>query len=238
MSFLPPIRSPRFAIPLAALAAASLLLLPTRAARADIQVTVPGTANLWLAGMPDGTEDAGGDVAPANSPTHVPGLDRSAGIVAITAATGNVNNLPSGPGFPPDGNPDDIQIHQPANWSKSGIWCPQNALIGVFLTDAVPDGPEPPLLDFTLPASRDYAAISPLLAQVFFIGDGQTSADQQQFITVPAGATRFFLAPMDAVESSNNWGSFSVTVAAVPEPATALLLAGAVGWLARARRRR
>jgi len=36
-------------------------------------ITVPATADPWLAGMPNGTTADGGDVAPAESPVLIPG---------------------------------------------------------------------------------------------------------------------------------------------------------------------
>jgi hypothetical protein len=89
-------------------------------------------------------------------------------------------------------------------------------------------------LDFSTTAAQSAATISPLLQQVFFIGDGLTgtgSGNSQQF-TIPSGATRLFLGSADTVGNNfNNAGSFTVTVSdnvsttsAAPEPGTALLL--------------
>lgn len=92
---------------------------------------------------------------------------------------------------------------------------PANALVGVFLDDSVPFGPAPASLDFSTPASRSQASLSPQLRQVFFIGDGLTGAGSgttQQFI-IPAGATRLFLGSTDSAGANfNNTGSFTVAV--------------------------
>jgi len=42
----------------------SAFTLPTKA----VEVSVPGYADPWLAGMPDGTTASSGDVAPTHSP--------------------------------------------------------------------------------------------------------------------------------------------------------------------------
>ena len=73
----------------------------------------------------------------------------------------------------------------------------------------------------------DFTTLAPALNQVFFIGDGlatikdgkNTTTLAQTFIA-PTGATRLFLGTMDAYEWNNNSGSFSVTLTAIPEPAT------------------
>src|SRR5437867_436430 len=50
--------------------------------------TVPGTANLWLAGMPDGSNGHFGDVAPDNSPVEVTDVALVAGASLSFDATG------------------------------------------------------------------------------------------------------------------------------------------------------
>jgi hypothetical protein len=89
---------------------------------------------------------------------------------------------------------------------------PGSALIAVFITDAEPSGPKPVGLDFSSPASRDYLTISPQLGQVFFVGDGKTSAGVQQTIVAPPGATRMFLGFADGHCWRDNTGGFTTTV--------------------------
>ena len=71
-------------------------------------------------------------------------------------------------------------------------------------------------LDFSstgnVPGGVNYTSLAPELQQVFFIGDGLTSGGVSQTITVPAGATRLFLATMDGFGWYNNTGSFQVQV--------------------------
>ena len=107
----------------------------------------------------------------------------------------------------------------PSSNGISAVNAPLNSLVGVFLGDSVPSssGP-PPRLDFE-PATGlglAFASLSPVLKQVFFIGDGLTgngTGAAQQFI-VPAGATRLFLGPVDGTGWVNNSGAFTVQVTA------------------------
>jgi hypothetical protein len=69
-------------------------------------------------------------------------------------------------------------------------------LIGVFLADTVPTGPPPATLDFT--GNRDFASLSPALAQTFFIGDGRTATGRPQRFHPPTGATRLYFGVGDA----------------------------------------
>ena len=95
-------------------------------------------------------------------------------------------------------------------------------------------GAAPPISEITLMVVGA-TGFSPLLNQIFFIGDGLTgdgSGSVQSFLA-PVGATRLFLAVADSIGSSDgNSGSLSVTYNATPggavqEPASwALMIAG------------
>ncbi|MFO0065307.1 MAG: PEP-CTERM sorting domain-containing protein [Pirellulaceae bacterium] len=77
----------------------------------------------------------------------------------------------------------------------SGYLGPQGPLCGVFLDNSIPSsGPAPATIDFT-PAGLgiNFLSVSPQLRQVFYIGDGITSAGVIQTFYAPAGATRLFL---------------------------------------------
>ena len=63
-------------------------------------------------------------------------------------------------------------------------------LVGVFLGPGAATGPAPAALAYS-GTSSNASVFNPLLAQVFFIGDGQGSAGQQTF-NIPTGATRLF----------------------------------------------
>ena len=181
-----------------------------------VQVTVPGTADPYLAGMPDGSTASFGDTAPAESPAQVVGISIVPGTTLIFTASGSVN-FGGGPGGT-DGLPNYFTPHAGgAQNGISGLTAPVDALLGVFLGPDQPDGsPAPANLDFTstgnVPGGVNYTSLAPALKQVFFIGDGLTGTGASQTITVPAGATRLFLATMDGYGWYNNSGSFQVQV--------------------------
>lgn len=185
---------------------------------ASVSVTVPGIADIWLAGQPNGTVLNGGfpgsDVAPTNSPVLASaGLNLAAGSVLTVSATGGTDYNGCASTTPDAGNCGSPPIA--AALGISAYNGPVNALIGVFLDANVPAGAAPSPLDFSTPASLAQPSVSPQLRQVFFIGDGRTgtgSGNVQQ-IVVPAGATRLFLASGDGIGANyNNFGGFSVTV--------------------------
>jgi hypothetical protein len=203
-------------------------------------VSVPGTSNPWLAGMPDGTTADVGDVAPAQSPVLVP-IVVTPGDLLSFFADGATDHCPAfgcgAAGAEGDAGEGASSHAIGAEHGIGNIIAPIDALLGVFLGPAQPDlSPAPGLLDFGTAASRDFAFLAPLLQQPFFIGDGfrNDGVTPQTFI-VPAGATRLFLGTMDGYEWNNNSGGLRVTVNTVPEPAT-LTLVG-IGLVALRRRR-
>jgi hypothetical protein len=214
-------------------------------------VIVPGDANPYLSGMPNGSTAVGSDSAPDQSPIQVTGLNLSAGGFLTFAVTGSVSFVGNAsPTNPPDGTG---LIGHAAENGFGGHTLPLDALVGVFLTDAQPNlSAAPPALDFSVSGlGISFLTLSPQLKQVFFIGDGLTgtgSGNIQQF-NIPSGATRFFLGTSDGFGWFNNSGQFTVNInqtggvsAAAPEPATVSLITAVVfGALAsryRLRRRR
>jgi hypothetical protein len=176
-------------------------------------LTVPGTADPWLAGMTNGSTASGGDVAPAQSPTLVSNLLVIPGNAISFRVSGGVHFVP-GDISPPDGLLNSTGAHGAhAENGISDVQAPWDALLGVFLGPEQPNlSSAPATLDFWPSASRDYFSVSPLLKQVFFIGDGLTSTGVRQQVIVPPGATRLFLGPLDGSGWFNNIGSFSVDV--------------------------
>jgi hypothetical protein len=86
--------------------------------------------------------------------------------------------------------------------------------LGVFLGPEPPNlSPTPAPLDFSDPSQQDYTTLAPGLKQIFFIGDGLTTAGIVQRIVVPDGAARLFLGTMDGYGWADNVGSFAVVVA-------------------------
>jgi hypothetical protein len=180
-------------------------------------VTVPGTADLWLAGQPSGsmlTYENQSDVVPADSPVEVNVASGSKLTILATGGTSFTGGLCTATS--PDGGCV-VTVDNPATNGISGITVLQDALIGVFVGPDAPGGTPPASLDFS--TNTSFATLSPLLDQAFFIGDGLTgtgSGAVQQFV-VPAGATRLFLADADDVGSNdNNTGQFTVTVSVLP----------------------
>lgn len=181
--------------------------------RAEADVTtfsVPGTANLWLAGQLNGTTLLG-DTAPAQSPVN-------AGVTFLAGSTVTFNApLGSGDFATPDGG---ASLTQTAHFGLSGITANAGALIGVFLNNSVPSdaNPAPATLDFGAGGlTRDFTSLSPALNQVFFIGDGKTSGNIVQQFTVPAGATRLFLGNLDSSNWNTNTGSILVNLTYTPD---------------------
>jgi hypothetical protein len=204
-------------------------------------VTVPGTADVWLAGQANGTILQGiyalFDQAPTNSPVLASaGLNLTAGNVVTFSATGSTNYAPlPGCASPtPDGGGVCGTYSTLSYFGISTYSGPINALIGVFINGNTPGGTAPAGLNFTGAGATSQASYSPLLNQVFFIGDGLTgtgSGSVQQFV-IPAGATRLYLGSSDGAGANyDNSGSFSVTATAsggaplaTPAPGTGVLL--------------
>jgi hypothetical protein len=210
-----------------------LALLRTAGVAGTIAVVVPGTSDLWLAGMPPGSRASVTDVAPDQSPVEVTGFSLQAGTVLTFRAAGLVSNGVCGPPFcptfGPDGGikPDEIPFFHETGAENgiSNLGAPINSLIGLFLSSSAPIlAPPPAALDFNPLAAQNYLTLSPLLQQAFFIGDGLTSDGIQQYVTIPVGATRLYLGTMDGCCWIDNLGSFTVQVSVVPEPLTGLLL--------------
>lgn len=215
-----------------------LLALPSRRSVAqEATVTVPGTANLWLAGMPAGTTDGPflpRDTAPAQSPVEVTGLPITPGSALTFRASGQVTHdrLLIPPSLPDGGGPGGAHNGGAAH-GIARVNAPMSSLIGVFLGPDQPDLTPAPaaVLSFTTDQQLNYASISPLLKQPFFIGDGRDASGRPQQVVVPGGASRLFLGTSDSVDWYNNGGQFTVTAAVVPEPAAGVLAASAIALL-------
>ena len=126
-------------------------------------VTVPGSANPFLAGQPDGATCCT-DSAPAQSP--VLALSGALGGTILTFSTSGGTNFTGGTPAPTADGFDTVNFNMDAN--NFGISGPlhvnASGLVGVFINDNVPSGP-------TAPAQRDdglaFTSISPLLNQIF-----------------------------------------------------------------------
>jgi hypothetical protein len=201
-------------------------------------VNVPGTANIFSAGLSSPVAPAGGGAG--TLPVSIT-LTAGAGHVFQFNASGNIV---LGPSFGPTGPEGYSDPYAPMNINSyggiSGYYGPGFALLGVFLTDAAPSSPPPATLDFTGNGQHpNFLTLSPTIGQLFFIGDGNTySGGTPQSFTAPANATRLFLGLPDCNNAAgdpgyygDNSGSLSVTVSMVPEPASGLLFACATAAL-------
>lgn len=136
----------------------------------------------------------------------------------------------------------------------SGYIGPQGPLVGVFLDDSIPNsGPAPATLDFTLSGlGTNFSSLSPLLRQVFYIGDGLTSSAAFQTFIAPTGSTRLFLGIPDGFgfggapgAYDDNDGSYRVRIGVndiptptpVPEPSSLMMIILSAGVLAGSKRR-
>lgn len=175
------------------------------AAGAAHAVTIPGTADPFLAGAPAGGtvnfDNGFTDTAPAQSPVGfavTPGQ-----TIVISDVTGAVNNVPGGGGPGPLGGSDvGSEPFTTTGFTElvSGYSSlPINSLIGVF-TGTGPD-----------------------VGTAFVVGNGGS-------FLAPAGATDFYLATVDGYQWNNNSGAFSALVA-VPEPATWAMMLLGVGMI-------
>jgi hypothetical protein len=194
---------------------------------------VPATANPFLAGMPTGTVASPNnphnnpDHAPYQSPVQVTAFNLTAGAALSfdNIADGANNDYHWSERYQPDGNLDWIVDNYSGYTSnsalgpelgKSDMVAPINALVGVFLSDAVPtNATAPAALDFSSAASRNFESLSPKIGQVFFIGDGKRDSGAAQKFIVPPGATRFYLASWDGYEWNNNVGTRTTRVSSV-----------------------
>jgi hypothetical protein len=225
------------------------IALSSFAARAAT-VIVPATTDIWLAGQPSGasvTGYFGTDFGPANSPIAI-------AIGAGTVLTFSASVSPGGVSvdtscFDTTADagvcyPDEFDYSPGSANGISLAHLPADALVGVFLAAGGPSGSTPDALDFTGTGGTSFLTLSPLLDQLFFIGDGLTgtgTGSVQRFYA-PAGATTLYLAVADSVGSSvGNVGSIIADVTdltAAPEPVELPALAAAVGCMLVAVRRR
>jgi hypothetical protein len=122
--------------------------------------------------------------------------------------------------------------------SLSGIDTATSGVItGVFVPTAGPSGAAPATLNFDGTGATDFTSLSPLLDQVFYIGDGVNGAT----FYVPTGAGELYLGIADACGYNgtpscygDNAGSFAVTAtqnggastggSVTPEPSSLVLL--------------
>lgn len=224
-------------------------------------VTVEGTDAIFLAGRTDlviptadqpwGDTDAATDdgMLRHSGPTPEEALETLPPFLTVAGgdvvrvldpAVGGINffNGP-GPFYGPEGNSTVTSSSITSFGSISGYKGTQGALTGVFLDDSIPTGsPAPLTLDLGV-GGTDFLSSSPLLGQVFFIGDGMTSGGIFQTFLAPLGATRLFFGIPDAFGFNgvpgaydDNDGSYRIRVGINEVPTTGIPLPSSLALLA------
>ncbi len=230
MSTAQAIATPRVTTRILQLLAVIWLVLAGRIA-AQTTVSVSGLANIYGSGF--GSTPGGGVV----SVEYL--LPAGTSVVTFTNVTGSASfDTGTGAYYPADGGTGwGARTEVTTLNSLSGITHTDRTvfLTGVFLDAATPTGSAPATLSYNI-SSAQASVFSPLLQQVFFVGDGLDAVSGTQIFNVPTGATRLYLGFADAWNGSwvagspgyyaDNGGTLSVTINAIPEPATVSLLLG------------
>ncbi|MCE2948319.1 MAG: VPLPA-CTERM sorting domain-containing protein [bacterium] len=236
---------------LSSLVASAAVLFPLAATAAT--VSVDGRSNLFAAGQ--GAVSAPGGGGGGVLPPSVAFAAGAGKVLTFSSVVGLTDCCSGVPDMDADGSTNLIAagttVVGAAN-GISGITAPrQMFLAGVFLDDSVPAGAAPASLDFT--GNTGFASLSPLLNQMFFIGDGLTgtgSGAVQSFL-VPTGATRLFLGFADGFAFNgahgfydDNAGTLRATfeisdgTTVVPVPAALPLMLAGLGVFGLVARRR
>ncbi|WEK44542.1 MAG: PEPxxWA-CTERM sorting domain-containing protein [Candidatus Sphingomonas colombiensis] len=170
---------------------------------------VPGTSNPFLAGASGGNSvDMNGFTDTAAANSPI-GVAVTGGQTLSISATGQVSNCPGCTLSGPDGA---------GGIASSGVTA--NGFTEIVNGYS------------NLPLNGLIGVFNNLgMNDAFLIGTGGS-------FLVPTGATTLYLATVDGYQWSNNIGSFSVNVAAVPEPATWALMILGFGAVAMGMRRK
>jgi len=210
-------------------------------------VSVSGTAIIWGAG--NSTTAPDGQATPPPSITF--GLG-SVSSILFSGFSGSVKYAPGATQNGAEGQAGATNFNPYGGISGIQFDGRQFFLVGVFLGPGAATGTAPAKLAYTA-TSANSSVFNPLLAQVFFIGDGLGTGSTQQTFNVPTGATRLFWGFTDGIGSTpgtygDNSGSLNFTytlnelnqslVVSTPEPSTIVLMGLGIAALTLLRRRR
>lgn len=228
----------------AMLAAAAVVACSATGAMAQVgSVFVDARSNIFGYGVSTPQPGGGGGGIIAVTVNLAPGTGRLVTFNNTGTAWWNGTGGSNGP----DGGNFASNTNIPAVGPISGYSAPRSGhLVGLFLDGNDPIGlPAPANFAYANAAALTLSSYSPLLRQVFFIGDGLTgtgSGSTQQFF-VPDSATRLVLGIADANSFNaqagfynDNVRGYNVNYNAIPTPSAAALLG--LGGLLAARRRR
>ena len=202
-----------------------LLLIVSLAGCAQASIVVNATDNIYGAGQasaPGGGTVPGSLSVLGTSSINVSSITGSitagcaSAVGCITLNGGNFND-PDGVGNPQP------SFTAPGTAVLSGITAPNAGfLLGVFVPAGGPAGAAPAALLFT---DTTFSTLSPLLDQVFFVGDGLTGdgTGTVQNFNVPTNAARLYLGIVDLGGAyGDNSGTYTVnfsqTATPAPEP--------------------
>jgi hypothetical protein len=217
------------------LLSASILATQVQAA----PVVVWGTTSIYSVFGNNGSPGGGGADTPAVLGSS---FAAGAGNIFTFSANGLVSCCSGGPDIHPDGGSSSMDVAG-ANGLSSLSGTSNIPLVGVFVSSDPSGNPAPAALSFV---AGSPTSISPLLNQVFYIGDGRSGYNDAggtlPTFTAPSAATMLYLGVIDANGFhadtgyyADNKGSFDVDVmlsvtAGVPELSTwAMMLLGFVG---------
>jgi PEP-CTERM motif len=205
-------------------------------------VNVPGSAIVWAAGNSTS--------APDPQATAPPSISFALNTVTSISFSGSNGSVQYAGGATPngaEGQGGGTNLNGYGGISGIQFAGHQFFLVGVFLGPGAATGPAPATLAYTDTLANS-SVFNPLLAQAFFIGDGQGSAGLQSF-NVPTGATRLFWGFGDGVGGTpgtygDNSGSLNIyydlnqSLVDAPEPSSIVLMGLGIAALTLLRRRR
>ena len=181
-----------------------------------LSVNVLGNSNIWGAGHASVVGDGG--LPPVIALTYGAGS-----ILTFASVTGTVTASGSLGPLPADGTGGTHNIPSAAGIAGYTHLNMTRSMVGVFLGPDEPSDPAPARLTFP---DGNFTSLSPLVEQMFFIGDGRTADGTVQQFIVPPGATRLALGTYDLCPGvfpgcfSDNSGAYLATGQVAPAPPT------------------